>query len=93
MLLNNKWYWRIRKQLQNLKFRVKLLIFKIMYYDKLNRRHKMLIYYFLRVVGITFISYVFYLLDSILLQLINNTIDNSIFQNFVVAELGIFGVF
>lgn len=93
MFLNNKWYWRIRKQLQNLKFRVKLLIFKIMYYDKLNRRHKILIDYFLRVVGITFISYAFYLLDSILLQLINNTIDNSIFQNFVVAELGIFGVF
>lgn len=93
MLLNNKWYWRIRKQLQNLKFRVKLLIFKIMYYDKLNRRHNILIDYFLRVVGITFISYVFYLLDSILLQLINNAIDNSIFQNFVVAELGIFGVF
>ena len=93
MLLNNKWYWRIRKQLQNLKFRVKLLIFKIMYYDKLNRRRKMLIDYFLRVVGITFISYVFYLLDSILLQLINNTIDNSIFLNIVVAELGVFGVF
>lgn len=93
MLLNNKWYWIIKKKLQDITFKVKLLIFKIMYYDKLNRRHKMLTGYFLRVIAIAFISYVFYLLDLSFLQLINNTIDNSVFQNFVVAELGIFGVF